>query len=71
MSDNDLPSRRQIMRAFGLWLDWMEFAQEVQRGEVDPPEGSDFGDMVRTGIGLREKYENMSTAYIRRENSHE
>jgi hypothetical protein len=61
MNTKDIPSRRQIMRKFGLWLDWMEFAQEVNRGEVDPPDGRDFADMVRTGIDIKERWEDMTT----------
>jgi hypothetical protein len=71
MNTKDIPSRRQIMRKFGLWLDWMEFAQEVNRGEVDPPDGRDFADMVRTGIAIKERWEDMATTYIRREKPNE
>jgi hypothetical protein len=64
MSEGKRQSRRTVMSKFGLYVDWMKFATEVKHGEADPPDGENFGDMVRTGIYLEEEYKAAYMAYL-------
>ena len=52
------------MRAFGLWLDYVEWKALVQRGEDDPPPGDGISDMARSVILLEEDWKNLMEQYI-------
>lgn len=57
------PSRRTVMRAFGLWLDYAEWKQRVHEGLEKPPEGDSLADMARSVIYLEEEYRRLVREY--------
>lgn len=59
------PSRRTVMKAFGLWLDYAEWKGRVQAGIEDPPEGEDVSDMARSVVSLHHDYQDLAEAYLK------
>lgn len=65
-SDTAWPSRRTVMKAYGLWLDYAQWKHRVMLGEEDPPEGDDIADMARSVINCEQEYQRLAAAYIGR-----
>ena len=62
-----VPSRRAVMTAFGRYLDWMEWANEVKRGEEELPDDFTLGDMLRSGMRMEGEYQRLASAFISKE----
>ena len=60
----DKPSRRQVMTAFGRWLDYAEWKARVQAGLEDPPEGDTVSDMARSVLTLHREYTDLAEAFL-------
>lgn len=52
------------MKAFGLYLDYLEWFNEVKRGEDEPPEGDTLADMAHSVAKLEYDYQELVRQYI-------
>ena len=57
-------SRRTVMKAFGEYLDWIDWLDNVKRGAEEPPERDTVADMARGAGNLEERYINLISDFI-------
>lgn len=58
------PSRRSVMKAFGDYVDWVEWLNNVKLGLEDPPEGETIGDMALGAKRLEARYRKRLSEYL-------
>lgn len=66
---SERPSRRKVMRAFGLYLDYAEWFNKVKAGLDEPPTGEGIPDMARGVKHCQENYHDQVEAYLTFEES--
>lgn len=59
------PSRRTVMKSFGLYIDYTVWFGRVKAGLEEPPEGDDISDMARSVANCEAAYREELDAYIR------
>ena len=61
-------TRRKVMTAFGVYLDWAFWMAAVKRGEESPPEGDNLADMAKSLAQLELAYQERLQEFISQAN---
>lgn len=65
------PTRRTVMKAFGMYLDYVTWKARAQVGLDEPPEGDTIADMARSVINCEENYRDLVTQYVQHQTKEE
>lgn len=61
------PSRRAVIKAFSMYLDYVVWKVRVQEGKEEPPEGDGISEMAQTVIFCEERWKELMEQHIEHE----